>query len=459
MKFLQCSLVGSVALLLVACGGGSSTSTTPFVRGSLIDAPQVLATLTAAQIDAGVAAGISARLFPPSMSALSYRAKCSVQVVALNYRTPGARGEDSNASAVMLVPGSDPSLSTSTCAAASSSALVAYARGTQVERSRTLADPADGETFLLAAIYAAQGYTVVATEYLGYARSTYAYHPYLHADSEATAIIDSIRAARRAAASLSVTLSGKLMLTGYSQGGHASMAAHRAAERDNASEMTITAGAHLAGPYNLSGEFRSPVAIQGYQIFIPFAITAWQQVYGNAYARVGDVFKAPYADTIERLLPSATLDSQTLISTGKLPDGTPAQARDALMQAAFLADLQNNPANSVVLAAQRNDLLGWSPQSTMLLCGGAGDPVVRTALHFDAMKTDLDARGASVVNGLMRVTAVDVDAQVQALYAPGGVAPTDPLSAEYAVYFDSYHGVYEPPLCHLQARALFDTVR
>jgi hypothetical protein len=28
-----------------------------------------------------------------------------------------------------------------------------------------------------------------------------------------------------------------------------------------------------------------------------------------------------------------------------------------------------------------------------------------------------------------------------------------------ATYYGNYHGTYEPPFCHAQARALFDTVR
>ena len=71
-------------------------------------------------------------------------------------------------------------------------------------------------------------------------------------------MIDSIRAARAAAFGQGVALSGKVMLTGYSQGGHSSMAAHRAIERDNAGEINVVAGAHLAGPYNLSGSFKYP---------------------------------------------------------------------------------------------------------------------------------------------------------------------------------------------------------
>ena len=47
----------------------------------------------------------------------------------------------------------------------------------------------------------------------------------------------------------------------------------------------------------------------------------------------------------------------------------------------------------------------------------------------------------------------------RATYGPGGVAPTDPTSAAFATYYGSYHGSYEPPFCHAQARALFDTVK
>ncbi|NDC76223.1 esterase, partial [bacterium] len=221
--FLLTALAAAVAGL-AGCGGDDNPA-----RGSLIDSPVVLATLPKAAIDAG------------PFKALTGAAKCDVKVVSLNYNTIGVSGELSNASGVMLVPsGTD-------CTAPTG--LVAYAKGTDVQKPRTLANPADGETFLLAAMYAAQGYTVVATDYLGFAKSTYSYHPYLHADSEASSVIDSIRAARSAASGVGSTLSGKVMLTGYSQGGHSSMAAHRAIERDNAGEINVVAGAHLAGPY------------------------------------------------------------------------------------------------------------------------------------------------------------------------------------------------------------------
>ncbi|MFY3385864.1 lipase family protein [Paracidovorax sp. MALMAid1276] len=433
MNYFRLTCVAAAAVLLVACGGSDDPA-----RGALIDQPATLTTLTAAQIDASTQSS--------GLQAISGKAKCDVKVVALNYATVGAKsGEHTNASGVMLVPAGS-------CSTASAP-LVAYAKGTDVQKPRTLANPADSETFLLAAMYAAQGYAVVATDYLGFAKSNYSFHPYLHADSEATSVIDSVRAARNAAGTVGANLSGKVMFTGYSQGGHSSMAAHRAAERDYGTEFNVVGGAHLAGPYNLSGSLRIPDAIAGVQFFVPYLVTAWQKVYGDVYTDVRTVFKTPYSGYIENLLPSATMNYTTLVTSGTLPSGTPNQARDALFQSEFITGSQTSTTHPLYLTAKKNDLLGWTPKARVLLCGGAGDPTVPPAVHQAVMKADFDARGVT------NVTSVDVDAMIRAAYAPGGVAPTDPTSAAFATYYGAYHGTYEPPFCHAQARAMFETVR
>src|SRR5690606_5039027 len=154
--------------------------------------------------------------------------------------------------------------------------------------------------------------------------------------------LGTIRAARNAAEELGVPLTGEVMLSGYSQGGHASMAAHRAIERDFAGEIGVVAGAHLAGPYNMSGSFKdadldNPIA--GYQFFVPFIVTAWQKTYGGIYDDPSEIFKAPYAGSIHDLLPSPTLTYTTLVSTGALPGGTPKEAQDALFHLDYLQDV------------------------------------------------------------------------------------------------------------------------
>lgn len=440
MKLLQLSAVAAAAALLVACGGSDDDSGPK--RGDLIDPARVVGALTPAQIDAATASS--------GLQALTGTARCGVKILLLNYVTVGAKGEKgANASGALLVPtgplGSD--------CATKPTPLVAYSRGTDLSKTRTMANPQDGETLMLAAFYAAQGYSVVATDYLGYAQSTYPFHPYLHADSEATSVIDSVRAARIAVKPVDVALSGKVMFTGYSQGGHASMASQRAAESNYGSEFNVVASAHLAGPYNMAGSMKVPDAIAGYQFFVPFIITAWQKVYGNVYAKPQDAFKSPYSDWIENLLPSPTLTTTTLVTTGKLPGGTPNQARDALMQPAFLQAMMTNDKAGISVDAQANTLFNWKPKAPTLLCGGAGDPTVVYAVHQTPMFNNF------VSNGLKNVGSVDVDAQVQAAFGPGGKAPTDPASPAFATYYANYHGTYEPPFCMAAARQFFDQVR
>jgi hypothetical protein len=73
-------------------------------------------------------------------------------------------------------------------------------------------------------------------------------------------------------------------------------------------------------------------------------------------------------------------------------------------------------------------------------------------VNQNVMKADFDSRN------LTNVTSVDVDASIQAAFGPGGTAPTDPTTPAFATYFGNYHGTYEPPFCHAQAKVVFDSV-
>lgn len=256
MKPLRSTLIAAASCwLLASCGGSDDPVQLGPVSGDLIGHTEV-DTLSAVQLNALIAS--------QGLQNMAGQAVCDVTVVALDYVTSGALpGEDdSNATGVMLVPGGTDS------ACSGDAPVLAYARGTDVDKNRRLADPQDSETFMLAAFFAAQGYPVVATDYLGYGGSGYPFHPYLHADSEASSVLDSVRAARQAAAQLGVSLSSDVLFSGYSQGGHASMAAQRAAERDHAQEFNVLGGAHLAGPYNLSAAMQMEQAIAGYQLVV-----------------------------------------------------------------------------------------------------------------------------------------------------------------------------------------------
>jgi len=426
-KFCLVFLAGLLFFSLTGCIGAGTGN----LNGNIIAVPTVMGSkLTAAQIDATTAA--------TGLQPLTGTAKCDVTVVQINYQTSGVQpGEMTNASAAILVPGG--------VDCPGPFPLIAYGRGTTPFKTHTMANPEDPETIRLMAFFAAQGYVVVATDYLSYALSSYPYHPYMHADTEASSMIDSIRATRNAASSLGFTLNGKVMVTGYSQGGHASMATQRAIEQSDAGEIILVAAVHIAGPYSISGALIDGVKnpILGVQALVPFQITSWQRIYGNVYDKVADVFNSPYDRYIETLFPTL-LDQAALYK--QLPGGTPAQARDAILKSSYVNDLTNNTGNGAIVAAKKQDLLSWNPKAPTILCGGLHDPTVKFPINAQAAYDAFRSRGGS------NVSLVDVDARIQQTYQSVYIN-------DFQTYNYSYHAQYEPLFCTQVAKEMFDQYR
>jgi pimeloyl-ACP methyl ester carboxylesterase len=399
-------------------------------RGKLIGVPVTKSVQRAAQLDATHAT-------LPALRSFTGTAQCDVTVTQINYQTPGVqRGEMSNASAALLAPGG-------TNCPPGPHPLIAYARGTAADKAHTNADASLPETQVLMILFAAQGYAVVATDYLGYALSGYPYHPYMQADTEASVVIDSIRAARNAAPALGLALNGKVMLSGFSQGDHAAMAAQRAIEQQSDSEFNVVAATHMAGPYSVSQALIDGVShpIGGVQALMPFQIVSWQKIYGNVYARASDVFNAPYDGVIETLLPMVNYPADL----AKLPGGTPPQAMQAMFKPAYLSDLAGNPANGTIMAAKKQDLFGWNPKAPTTLCAAKADPVVKF-FHAQMAFDDFTSRG------LKNVSLVDVDAKISQAF--GSMLAKDPVA-----FFTAYHGTYDAQFCSQVTKTFFDLHR
>ena len=84
--FKGCHLTAlAAASLLVACGGGTSPPSPTSLRGTLVEPPSVVTTLSISQLNAATSSS--------GLQAISGTAKCDVKVVALNYNTIGFKGE------------------------------------------------------------------------------------------------------------------------------------------------------------------------------------------------------------------------------------------------------------------------------------------------------------------------------------------------------------------------------
>jgi acetyl esterase/lipase len=244
---------------------------------------------------------------------------CGVDFYYLKFWTLGGANETTESSGALMVP-------TGTAPACSGPRpIVLYAHGTNTDKNLNIADITDtsnSEGVLIAAMFAAQGYIVVAPNYAGYDISTLGYHPYLNAAQQSGEMIDILTAARAAlpkTMSAATSDGGKLFITGYSQGGHVAMATQRALE---ASGATVTGAAPMSGPYALEA-FGDAILFGnvdiGSTVFTPLLSTSYQKAYGNIYSMPSDLYSSTYANGIETLLPSAT-PIDTIFSSGLLPE-------------------------------------------------------------------------------------------------------------------------------------------
>jgi pimeloyl-ACP methyl ester carboxylesterase len=214
--------------------------------------------------------------------------------------------------------------------------------------------------------FATTGYASVLPDYLGMGDSP-GLHPYHHARSQATACVDALRAARALSASNSLPLNGQIFLTGYSQGGHATMALHRELETYHTNEFTITASAPMAGAYDLSGVTTDDMLSgrpQPNPYYFAYLLAAYQEVYRLA-PTFGELLQPPYDTTLPPLFDGNSSGSQ--INTAM-----PADPLD-ILKPELLADFRTNANHILRQALRDNDLFAWTPQRPMRLYHCAGD--------------------------------------------------------------------------------------
>jgi dienelactone hydrolase len=492
---------------LMACSHKDSTGSTTAPsaqRGDLIAAPTKVASYSPSDL-LGLAGGND---LGKTLLQLTVSPVCSIDVYHLQYHTVDPAAQLTPASGALMVPSGSASCQ-------GPRPVVLYAHGTSADRNYNFADLTGsdgGEALVVAIEFAAQGYIVVAPNYVGYDTSALGYHPYLNADQQSKDMIDALTAARAALPSLAAASSdgGKLFVSGYSEGGYVAMATHRAMQ---VAGMTVTAAAPMSGPYALSAisdaVFLGQVNLSAVEN-TTLLVTSYQHAYGNVYASATDVIESPYAAGIDALLPSATPVSE-LRSQGKLPaaqfDSAPPDASLASLTPAttpanlatvfaqgfgtpflvsnayrlsYVQDAMANPdgglsgtdglppsapGNGFRQDLKINDLRSWVPTSPVLLCGGSADPTsffFNTTLMENYWTKNGGSSAFSVLDVDSAATANDPYADEKAAFAAAevlvrvaAIAGGASDGGDAAVFAD-YHAVLVPPFCVTAAKSFFD---
>ena len=504
-RFSRILLLPIVLALLCACEDSGDDDNGPPdpeppdpKRGDLIgDSPTHEASYTPDELLAVASSGDVTQLILEEVLS----PECAIDVYHVEYQTVDPEGELIAASAALMVPND----SGSQCQG--ERPIVLYAHGTHTEKDFNMADLESSdntESLLMAGMFAAEGYIVVAPNYAGYDTSTLGYHPYLNGDQQSKDMIDALTAARSALPTVDApdtTDGGQLFITGYSQGGYVAMATHRALQEAG---DTVTASAPLSGPYALSAFsdaiFQGRVT-GGSTVNLTLLLTSYQKAYGDIYASPTDAYEAQYATDIENLLPSTT-SLGDLKDQGKLPDTalfsitppdaayadltpatTPANlaavfalgfGTDHLLtndfRLAYLQDADShpdggfptlsdglppgNPENPFRQALKANDQRSWTPEAPTLLCAGNRDPAV-LYLNTELMQNYWSSETS--------VSVLDIDSDV------GSGDPYESQKEQFAAakavvelaggdneVLQLYHAGLVAPFCLSAAKSFFD---
>lgn len=294
-----------------------------------------------------------------------------VRVFAVTYETRDLKGQPTIATGLIAVPYSDTGIYS----------VVSYQHGT-VLRKDNVPSRLNPEGKAAVACYTAAGYMVVAADYLGYGGNE-GFHPYLNAASEGWVTADMLDAAYQARQLLQIKWSGKLFLTGFSQGGHVTMALHRHLQETD-SPYKVTASAPLDGAYDLEmslfAQFNTPSFLTptlfGYSLWTRFNTT-------GIFKSLDEAVQQPYADRMGEIF-NGTSDWDEVIAA------LPEKLSD-LLQPQFAHDIQNDSNHVYRQMVRENSVHDWTPLVPVRFFHARGDDVApianaeRTVEHMNKL--------------------------------------------------------------------------
>jgi len=270
-----------------------------------------------------------------------------VKSYKITYNTIDVHGNPTVASGALYVPQIE----------SDSMPLVSYQHGTVFEK---IYIPSNNKFTVHALLFSGNGYLTTLPDYLGLGDNP-GLHPYVHWESEATASIDLIRVAREFLNdSLQIWDNNQLFLTGYSQGGHSTMAVHKYISENNLQEeFNVLGSAPLSGVFPIydvqwPGMFDEDSSFYRAEFF-PYAMASFQLVYGNIYDNYNEYYDPPYDSIIADWLASGIHDESDWAAL--IPDNFYDFVQDSVLD-----NIKNDPDHKVNIAMRKNDLHNWIPQ-------------------------------------------------------------------------------------------------
>lgn len=180
--------------------------------------------------------------------------------------------------------------------------ILCFQNGTNTLHANAPSKNFNDQLFAVLEGVASMGFIVVIPDYLGFGESEQIDHPYLHAETTVSTILNMIRASKEFAEFENTIAkpTDDLYILGYSQGGWATLSLQKAIEQNFSSEFHLVASACGAGPYDMTALNEFVVSQTQYPMpyFLAYILKGHKSVGSitNAYS---DVFNSVYASKID----------------------------------------------------------------------------------------------------------------------------------------------------------------
>lgn len=250
----------------------------------------------------------------------------------------------------------------------------------------------DPDTQNLVKVAAATGYVAMMPDYIGYAASDKEVPTYVFQQGLAAAVIDMIRATRQLMTRNNVAMNGQLFITGYSEGGYATLAAQREIEQKFAQEFSLTASMPAAGPYDMSAtaQYMVGLAVNENPHYLGFVFKVYDHWLG--WNRLNDMFQPPYNTVVNTFYDGTH-------SSGDIQRSLTSDMA-ALFKPEFRTAFLGTGEPTVKAGFAANDIYNWAPRVPTRLFHGRNDTIVPYA-------NTTTARDAMVRAGSTSVSLVD----------------------------------------------------
>ena len=228
--------------------------------------------------------------------------------------------------------------------------------------------------------FASAGYAVFLPDYIGYGITDGREHPYIYYPEMFKSNIDGLLAAREFMTKQGLSPNKQLLLTGWSQGGGASLSAHKYIQEQYADQFTVVASSSLAGPFNVTRFVNSILEKPDQENGVTF-VASWALYSINKFSAVkrptDQIWTYPVPNQSAALLPQSKKPSE-------------------VFKGAFIAGIVQGTDKPMVDVLKSTSVYeGWKPVGKVFLHHADTDRVVPYFNSVDA-EAGLKAQGGDV---------------------------------------------------------------